>query len=156
VVNNIQPVDHLGERESYHLMRNEKRRPVWEDMDNMDGGLWSFKVKKEDTVLVWQELLLAAIGEQFSDCVAEGDDVCGVSVRIRFDQNVIQIWNQESELHHKATVIQKVKELVPSVEINEYYQSNKSKMKDSLMKPHGPPPHQQPPYPPPRPHYPAP
>jgi len=104
VVNNIQPVDHLGERESYHLMRNEKRRPVWEDMDNMDGGLWSFKVKKEDTVLVWQELLLAAIGEQFSDCVAEGDDVCGVSVRIRFDQNVIQIWNQESELHHKATV----------------------------------------------------
>ena len=33
-----------------------------------------------------------------------GDDVCGVSVRIRFDQNVIQIWNQESELHYKATV----------------------------------------------------
>ena len=34
-----------------------------------------------------------------------GDDVCGVSVRIRgFDQNVIQIWNENSELHSKATV----------------------------------------------------
>ena len=54
---------------------------------------------------VWQELLLAAVGEQFSDCVAENDDICGVSVRIRgFDQNVIQIWNQDSELHSKSSV----------------------------------------------------
>ena len=34
-----------------------------------------------------------------------GDDVCGVSVRIRgFDQNVIQIWNMDSELHTKSSV----------------------------------------------------
>lgn len=34
-----------------------------------------------------------------------GDDVCGVSVRIRgFDQNVIQIWNQDSEMHSKSSV----------------------------------------------------
>ena len=43
-------------------------------MDNADGGLWSFKVKKEDIVVVWQELLLAAIGEQFSSCMAEGQN----------------------------------------------------------------------------------
>ena len=55
--------------------------------------------------MVWQELLLATVGEQFSDSVADSDDVCGVSVRIRgFDQNVIQIWNQDSELHSKSSV----------------------------------------------------
>lgn len=54
---------------------------------------------------VWQELLLAAVGEQFVDSVDKNDSVCGVSVRIRgFDQDIVQIWNQDSELHTKATV----------------------------------------------------
>lgn len=53
---------------------------------------------------VWQELLLAAIGEQFSKYMAEGDDVCGVSVRIRGFDNSIQIWNEDSELHSKSLV----------------------------------------------------
>jgi len=55
--------------------------------------------------------------------MAEGDCVCGVSVRIRgFNQDILQIWNQDSELHSKSTVIQKVKELVPNIEVNEFYQ----------------------------------
>ena len=54
---------------------------------------------------MWQELLLAAIGEQFSECMAPGDCVCGVSVRIKgYDQDAVQIWNEDSELHYKATV----------------------------------------------------
>ncbi|XP_064400992.1 eukaryotic translation initiation factor 4E type 3-like [Halichondria panicea] len=96
VVNNIRPIEQLDERESYHLMRNENRRPIWEDSDNAHGGLWSFKVRKMHTTKVWQELLLAAVGEQFSECVGGGDCVCGVSVRIRgFDQDIVQIWNED-------------------------------------------------------------
>ena len=53
---------------------------------------------------VWQELLLAAVGEQLSLSVDVADEICGVSVRIRYDGDVIQIWNQDSELHSKATV----------------------------------------------------
>ena len=52
----------------------------------------------------WQELLLAAIGEQFSECVHPDDEICGVSVRIRFDSDVIQIWNKDAHLHAHATV----------------------------------------------------
>ena len=73
VFNNLSPVDQLHERESYHLMRDTDRRPVWsasqifyrgkifkiifkcsftlrEDELNAHGGMWSFRVKKEHTV----------------------------------------------------------------------------------------------------------
>lgn len=54
---------------------------------------------------VWLELLLAAIGEQFSSCVADDDEVCGISVKIRgFSKNTIQIWNVDSDKHHDARV----------------------------------------------------
>ena len=56
-------------------------------------------------------------------CVTVGDDVCGVSVRIRgHDNNVIQIWNQDSELVRGANVIQRLKELLPNIEIFPSYQ----------------------------------
>lgn len=57
-----------------------------------------------DQVKAWQELLLAAIGEQLSVSVAPDDEVCGVSVRIRYDSDIIQIWNQDSELISGAKV----------------------------------------------------
>ena len=90
-----------------------------EDVDNVDGGMWVIKVEKRHTVSctdfgipmyvviryqakVWQELLLAAIGEQLSVSIHPDDEVCGVSVRIRHDYDVIQIWNQYSHLSSEA------------------------------------------------------
>ena len=162
--------------------------PCREDELNAHGGMWSFKISRKDTVsglamvrtashppslslsqaAVWQEVLLAAVGEQFLSSMEtgthlppslppsppsppplplslslSGDDVCGVSVRIRYEQSVIQIWNLDSELHAKSSVsphavgcvcgvcdvmlhilqvIQSVKELIPTIEINEFYQ----------------------------------
>jgi len=42
---------------------------------------------------VWRDLLLAAIGEQFTDVMAPGDDVVGLSVSPRERDDLLQIWN---------------------------------------------------------------
>ena len=89
----------------------------------MDGGMWVIKLDKRytvshyhdgdfvtacaifcDQVKLWQELLLAAIGEQLSMAVHPDDEMCGVSVRIRHDSDIIQIWNQDSDLNSEAKV----------------------------------------------------
>lgn len=85
------------------------------------------KCHKYDTEKVWQEAVLAAIGEQFSESVAEGDDVCGVTVSIRDKEDLIQIWNINAALASKATVLQKIRSLLPDVSfLTEFYKAHQS------------------------------
>ena len=52
----------------------------------------------------------------FDRCCLTGDEISGLSVSIRERDNLFQIWNTNSELHEKSTVIQKVKELLASIQ----------------------------------------
>ncbi|KAK6175455.1 hypothetical protein SNE40_013916 [Patella caerulea] len=114
VYNNIPNPGIISTRYSYHLMRHQIR-PIWEDEDNSAGGNWRLKCHKFDTVDVWKELLLAAIGEQFSNCMGDGDEVTGISVSLRDRDDILQIWNSRADLAEQSTIINKVKSLLPNV-----------------------------------------
>ena len=49
-----------------------------ESPQNINGGIYVFKMRKEQTDDVWREILLAAIGEQFVECTDAGGLWAGV------------------------------------------------------------------------------
>jgi len=127
VYNHIPDVIELPLRSYYHLMR-EGRKPLWEDPVLCNGGTWRLKCPKKDTSMVWKELLLAAIGEQFEDSLAKGDDICGMSVSPRDRDDIIQIWNLKASLSQQSDmVLKKVHQLLPDVNfLAEFYKPHQT------------------------------
>ncbi|RHZ44607.1 hypothetical protein Glove_718g12 [Diversispora epigaea] len=125
VYNNITGPEQLLLRSSLHFMKNGIR-PVWEDPRNENGGAWFFKVNKTNTAVVWRELLMLLIGEQFEECVAKDDDIFGISVSSRYNSDIFTIWNKSSSANEKAKVIEKLKETLNPIELqNPYYKAHK-------------------------------
>ena len=64
---------------------------MWEE--SPDGGIWITKLKKNDNVdLMWENLLLAIIGEQFGDL-----SVVGISLSQRTKDRLIQVWLKDAQ-----------------------------------------------------------
>lgn len=77
----------------YHFFRSGIR-PIWEDVENRKGGKWVVKLKKGVADRLWENLLLAMIGNQFHDC---GDEVCGAVLSVRNGEDILSIWTHTED-----------------------------------------------------------
>ncbi|EGP89907.1 uncharacterized protein MYCGRDRAFT_108058 [Zymoseptoria tritici IPO323] len=99
VFNNFD-VTQLKLRDSVHLFHRGVK-PVWEDPRNARGGSWTFRVPKNHASEFWKEVCMMAIGEKLQAAVDEPDrtifrdDICGVSLGVRFNSMLVQIWNRD-------------------------------------------------------------
>lgn len=87
-------------RDSVHLFKRGVK-PIWEDPRNVQGGAWTFRVPKAVAPEFWKEVCMMAIGEQLQAAVVEEgvetfrDDICGVSLGVRFGSMLVQVWNRD-------------------------------------------------------------
>jgi len=122
--NYLPPIEKLKMKSSFHMMKSGIR-PIWEDPENANGGFWAMRVRREDTDLLWKELVLAAIGEQFGPVLSNDDDICGVSVSLRQFDNIIHVWNGNANANVNA-ILARIKSIVPNVEIrNPFYKAHR-------------------------------
>lgn len=75
----------------YHLFK-KGIKPMWEDINNRGGGKWMLRLRKEHTNRLWEDMLLATIGEQL---LAEyPDEICGTVISIRHQEDILALWNR--------------------------------------------------------------
>ncbi|CAL8241085.1 unnamed protein product [Merluccius merluccius] len=86
----VRPGDLTGHSD-FHLFK-EGIKPMWEDDANRSGGKWIIRLRKGLASRFWENIILAMLGEQFM----VGEEVCGVVVSIRFQEDILSIWNRTS------------------------------------------------------------
>uniref|UniRef100_A0A8C1F4N0 Eukaryotic translation initiation factor 4E family member 2 n=2 Tax=Cyprinus carpio TaxID=7962 RepID=A0A8C1F4N0_CYPCA len=84
----IRPGDLTGHSD-FHLFK-EGIKPMWEDDANKSGGKWIIRLRKGLASRCWENLILAILGEQFM----VGEEICGAVVSVRFQEDIISIWNK--------------------------------------------------------------
>lgn len=62
------PFENLRLRDSVHFFKRGVK-PVWEDVRNINGGSWTFRIPKAQSHEFWKETLLLVVGEQFADVI---------------------------------------------------------------------------------------
>mmetsp|Transcript_14259 Transcript_14259/g.27682 ORF Transcript_14259/g.27682 Transcript_14259/m.27682 type:complete len:243 (+) Transcript_14259:561-1289(+) len=92
VYNYLSKPSNISVSTEIHLFRNNIK-PIWEARENQRGGKVILRLVKGLTNLVWEQLLLALVGEQFE----VGDEITGVVLSIRPHEDVISIWNRTSD-----------------------------------------------------------
>ena len=127
-------VNSLTLRDSVHLF-HKGVKPVWEDARNSRGGSWTFRVPKEKAQEFWKEICLLAIGERLQAAVASDrstfiDDICGVSLSVRFTSILVQIWNRDSQHEHgiariRQTVLENLSAGLEPKENSYYYKPHR-------------------------------
>ncbi|XP_061835725.1 eukaryotic translation initiation factor 4E type 2 isoform X4 [Nerophis lumbriciformis] len=84
----IRPGDITGHSD-FHLFK-EGIKPMWEDDANKMGGRCIIRLRKGLASRCWENLILAMLGEQFM----VGEEICGAVVSVRFQEDIISIWNK--------------------------------------------------------------
>ncbi|KAL1123110.1 hypothetical protein AAG570_002198, partial [Ranatra chinensis] len=79
----------LQSHSDFHLFKIGIK-PMWEDEANQRGGKWILRLRKGLASRCWENLVLAMLGEQFM----VGQEICGAVVSIRFQEDIICIWNK--------------------------------------------------------------
>ncbi|KAG6897193.1 hypothetical protein C0992_003490 [Termitomyces sp. T32_za158] len=109
----LSPPSALIPTTDYLLFHNGVRRPVWEDPVNISGGKWIIRLKKGVADRIWEDLVLAIIGDQFDECRnaeehevpgnwedksdgngPEWPEICGCTISVRQSEDIISLWNR--------------------------------------------------------------
>eukprot|EP00124_Ichthyophonus_hoferi_P003379 Ihof_evm5s289 gene=Ihof_evmTU5s289 len=88
----LQRPDDLKGISDYHLFR-EGISPLWEDEANKYGGKWIVRLRKGLASRLWEALILAVLGNQFE----VGLEVCGAVISVRYNEDIISLWNRSAD-----------------------------------------------------------
>ena len=85
-----------GVTNKHFFLMKENITPVWEDVQNINGGCWSFKIQEEQAEDLWEDLSSYLVCEKL--CPTISDEIVGISICLKKNSNtVVKIWNKKSK-----------------------------------------------------------
>ncbi|EIN09650.1 translation initiation factor eIF4e [Punctularia strigosozonata HHB-11173 SS5] len=125
----VNPPSALQPTTDYLLFHSGVRRPVWEDPVNISGGKWILRLKKGVADRIWEDLVLAIIGDQFADADSldkDGPEICGCTISVRQSEDVVQLWNRQEKPEVKEKIRETMRRVLnlPASTIIEYKSNN--------------------------------
>lgn len=66
---------------------------------NLSGGKWIIRLRKGVADRLWEDLVLAIVGDQFVgvggvDGDADSPDICGATISVRQNEDIVSVWNR--------------------------------------------------------------
>ena len=109
-----------------HLFR-DGIKPVWEDAANAAGGKWIIRLKKGLVNRLWEHLALALVTG------ALDEQVCGVVVSVRYQEDILSVWNRSAaDEEKKAELREAIKgALGLPASLQMEYKAHDASMKDN-------------------------
>lgn len=104
-------------------------KPMWEDEYNKNGGRISLKLRKDFSTIIWEEILLAMIGNILPKEIS--DEINGVLISVKKKYNGLQIWfknyNKKITLELERCIrdLIQIPQEVP-LEIKQFFPENKN------------------------------
>lgn len=120
----LAPPSALQPTTDYLLFHTGVRRPIWEDPINLPGGKWIIRLRKGIADRLWEDLVLAIIGDQFDQCktppqpgiggngsanpnsngnggslsadedTTDWPEICGCTISVRQNEDIVSLWNR--------------------------------------------------------------
>uniref|UniRef100_A0A1I7YUL1 eIF-4F 25 kDa subunit n=1 Tax=Steinernema glaseri TaxID=37863 RepID=A0A1I7YUL1_9BILA len=121
LVMEVRPASRLASTCDYNLFRDQIQ-PVWEVEENKRGGRWLINIERnrhpETIDIIWTELLVAMVGEQFGE---DSEHVCGVVCNIRNKGSKISVWTHDASAEEvNVRIGQRIKKVLLEAELPSY------------------------------------
>ena len=71
--------------------------PLWESEANIKGGMWTFKLTKDDSNEMWKVLMAALCGNTLTIKPEDMNNINGISVSPKITNCIIKIWTNNSK-----------------------------------------------------------
>lgn len=65
-------------------------KPMWEDPENIRGGKWILRLRKNKVNRAWENVCMAMLGEQF----LVGPEICGIVLSTQYPEDLLSVWNR--------------------------------------------------------------
>ena len=77
------------------LMKNNIP-PLWEDINNINGGVITYKITKKNADNIWRDLTMGLIGNTLTE--NQNNYINGISISPKINNCIIKIWVKSERL----------------------------------------------------------